>query len=70
MSIDLIYGIFFTTLTVLFYYSNKLWKKDRDEKNDGSKTFKIITSGHAIRKKITFVFLIFASVFTLLKALI
>ena len=70
MSEYLLYGIFFTILTILFYISNKYWEKDRKNKNDNSETFKIVTLGESVRKKMILVILIFTTIFCLLKAII
>jgi hypothetical protein len=64
-----LYGIFFTILTILFYISNKYWEKDRKNKNDNSETFKIVTLGGSVRKKMILVILIFTTIFCLLKAI-
>ena len=69
MSEYLLYGIFFTILTILFYISNKYWGKDRKNKNDNSETFKIVTLGGSVRKKMILVILIFTTIFCLLKAI-
>lgn len=69
MSEYLLYGIFFTILTILFYISNKYWEKDRKNKNDNSETFKIVTLGESVRKKMILVILIFTTIFCLLKAI-
>jgi hypothetical protein len=69
MSEYLLYGIFFTILTILFYISNKYWEKDRKNKNDNSETFKIVTLGGSVRKKMILVILIFTTIFCLLKAI-
>jgi len=69
MSEYLLYGIFFTILTILFYISNKYWEKDRKNKNDNSETFKIVTLGGSVKKKMILVILIFTTIFCLLKAI-
>lgn len=69
MSEYLLYGIFFTILTILFYISNKYWEKDRKNKNDNSETFKIVTLVGSVRKKMILVILIFTTIFCLLKAI-
>jgi hypothetical protein len=69
MSEYLLYGIFFMILTILFYISNKYWEKDRKNKNDNSETFKIVTLGGSVKKKMILVILIFTTIFCLLKAI-
>ncbi len=68
MSTDLIYGIFFATLSGLFYILNKSWKKDRKNKDDGTDSFKIITLGDSNRSKIILGISVFISIFFLVKS--
>jgi|GEM_PF-4039908 len=70
MSKNLIYGLFFTIFTVLFYLLYKSWKTDRKNKDDGSVSFKIITLGDTIKYKILIGLLIFISIFFLTKSYI